>query len=82
MAKKRGHNEGSISKRKNGSWRAQVTIQGRRVSHNAKTKREAPAWIRKTLAQVDNGLNFHNAKITLEDFLTDWLIIRISSKVS
>jgi hypothetical protein len=28
MAKKRGQNEGSIFKRKNGLWTAQITLQG------------------------------------------------------
>lgn len=74
MAKKRGHNEGSIYQRKNGSWRAMVTVEGKRLSHNAETKREAHAWVRKTLAQVDSGLTYQNAQITLEKFMKDWLI--------
>ena len=73
MAKKRGHNEGSIFQRKNGTWRAQVTVQGQRLSYSTKSKREAQAWVRKTLAQVDDGLTYQNAQTTLEEFMKNWL---------
>ncbi len=74
MAQKRGHNEGSIYKRKNGTWRAQVTLQGKRLSYNANTKKEAHEWIKKTLAQIDTGLSHQNAHVTVKSFMTDWLI--------
>jgi integrase len=74
MAKKRGNNEGSIYKRKNGTWRALVTIQGQRVTHTAKTKREGQEWIRKTLDEIDNGLLFESTVISLDTFMQDWLV--------
>ena len=74
MAKKRGNNEGSIYKRSNGTWRAQVTLQGERLNFTAKTKREAQEWLRKTLDEIDNGLNFESTKTTLTIFMEEWLI--------
>jgi hypothetical protein len=34
MARIRGKNEGSIHQRKNGTWRAQVSLEGQRLGHN------------------------------------------------
>ena len=73
MAMKRGNNEGSIYKRKNGIWRAQISFYGRRLSYSAKTRGECQAWIRATLPKVDNGLTFEQTQITLEEFLTNSL---------
>ncbi|RIK32472.1 MAG: hypothetical protein DCC56_01305 [Anaerolineae bacterium] len=73
MAKKRSHNEGSIYQRSNGKWRAQVSIDGRRLSFTAKTKQEGLAWIRETRNQIDKGLTFAGAETKLQDFLAEWL---------
>lgn len=73
MPRKRAHNEGSIYQRSNGKWRAQVTIDGRRISFTARTKQEGLAWIRETRNQIDNGLTFKGADIKLKDFIADWL---------
>ncbi|MBU1682693.1 hypothetical protein KJ742_01985, partial [Patescibacteria group bacterium] len=41
MAKSiRGRNEGSISKRPNGKWRAQLSLNGKRISFGSKSKEE------------------------------------------
>jgi len=74
MAKKRGNNEGSIYKRKNGSWRAQVTLQGKRLTYSAKTKKDGQRWIRQMLEEIDNGLIYDSTRITLEKFVKDWLV--------
>ena len=46
--KKRGNKEGTVfydpSKT---SWRAQVTLDGHRLSHNSKTRQEAQEWLKK-----------------------------------
>lgn len=73
MAKIRAHNEGTVYKRPNGKWRAQVSIDGRRLSHTARTKSEGLAWIRETRNQIDNGLTFKGGDKSLEDFLSEWL---------
>jgi len=79
MAKIRSHNEGSIYQRSNGKWRAQVSIDGRRLSFTAKTKKEGLAWILETKNQIDKGLTFQAAGTTLEEFLGEWSRIVSSS---
>jgi integrase len=73
MAKRRGNNEGSIYQRKNGSWAAQVSVEGHRLSFTAKTRRECQEWIKKTINQVDNGMTYVNSRRNLEDYLQEWL---------
>jgi integrase len=74
MSKKRGQNEGSIYQRKDGSWCAQVTIQGRRLTKYTKTKGECREWLKSTLAQIDNGLTFAGAQASLGDYMQEWLM--------
>jgi len=74
MARKiRGRNEGSIYQRKNGTWRAQVVIDDRRISHSAKTKSECQLWLRTTLGQLDQGWDYERGQITLEEYLQEWM---------
>lgn len=80
MAKIRSHNEGSIYQRPDGKWRAQVSIDGRRLSFTAKTKKEALDWIHETKTQIKSGLNFEATHTTLEEFLREWLITVSKSK--
>ena len=68
MAKKRGNNEGSIHKREDGSWRAQVTIDGKRLSFSSKSYNECRAWVQSTQHQIETGLTYDKAQITI--FLT------------
>lgn len=79
MAQIRAHNEGSIYQRPNGKWRAQVSIDGRRLSFTADTKKEGLAWIRETKNQIESGLTFQAAGTTLEEFLGEWLTTVSSS---
>jgi integrase len=79
MAKKRGNNEGSIFRKKNGSWRAQVSLDGQRLSYTAKTKKECQEWIKKTIGQIDDGMTFANTQITLEEYLSGWITSKKSS---
>jgi integrase len=72
VAKRRGNKEGTIYQR-NGRWCAQVSLNGRRLTHYAKTQRECREWIRDTLDQIDEGLTIDGARVTLEDFLQQWL---------
>lgn len=74
MANKiRGKNEGSIFRRKNGSWRAQISIDGRRISYSAKTKTECQRWLRKMQLQIDQGWHYDSGQIFLEEYLEQWL---------
>ena len=79
MAKKRGNNEGSIFRKKNGSWRAQVSLDGRRLSFTAKTKKECQNWIKETIGKIDDGLTFDTTQITLEEYLLGWIVSKKSS---
>ena len=69
----RGKKEGSIHRLPSGSWRAQVTLQGRRLGFTAKTRRECQEWIKKTQSQIDEGMTFASTKITLAEYLDGWL---------
>lgn len=79
MAKKRANNEGSIYQRPDGKWRAQVTIDGRRLSFTADTQKKGLAWIQEMKNQVDSGLTFEATDTTLEEFLAEWLTTVSSS---
>ena len=80
MAKIRGKNEGSIHQRKNGTWRAQVSLDGQRLSFTGKTRRECQNWIKQTVQQIDHGLTYASTTITIEDHLESWLTIVKASK--
>ncbi len=70
----RGRNEGSIFQLEDGRWRGQVTLEGKRLSFSARTRKEVQAWLKKTITQVDNGLTAKGAATTLHEFLDGWLV--------
>lgn len=70
---KRSNQEGSIHKRKNGRWRAQVTIHGKRLSYSAATQAECRTWVRKMMSKVDTGFSYDVMQLSLEDHINDWL---------
>jgi len=49
---KRSHGDGSISIKPNGSWLAQVSLCGHRLSRVFKTYSQADEWVNETNAQV------------------------------
>ena len=73
MAKIRGKKEGSIHQRKNGTWRAQVSLEGRRLSFTARTRRECQDWLKKTIGQIDQGMTFASTIRDIGEFLNTWL---------
>src|SRR5512146_2854142 len=75
----RGKNEGSIFRKPGGSWVAQVSVLGKRISHSAKSRAECQAWIRQTLDQVDQGMTFETRNLRLSDFLHEWIGVKKSS---
>ena len=79
MARKRGQNEGSIYKRKDGRWVAQVTIQGQHISKYFKSQVECREWLRITQSQIQNGLTLAGAQTAFNEFLEQWLISYKSS---
>lgn len=74
MAKRRGNNEGSIVKRPNGKYRAQVSIDGKRLSFTGATQKECQAWIRKTRDEMDKGLTYSGAIMKLSAYMEKWLL--------
>lgn len=76
MANKRGNNEGTIYKRSDGTFRAQISLDGHRMSHSAKSHKECRDWNRKMGLLIDDGLTYEGAKTTLEDFLEEWLTMK------
>jgi integrase len=73
MAMKRSQNEGSIFKRKDGRWVAQVTIGGKHIGKYFKTQGEARDWLHVTRAQLQDGLTLSGAQKTVKEFLLEWL---------
>ncbi len=76
MAKRRGNNEGTIFQRPNGNWRAQLSIQGRRLSYSGKSRKECQDWIKTTTRKIDGGMTFKGSKITVEQFFSEWLTMK------
>ena len=73
MPKKRASRDGHIYQLPSGSWRAQIYVQGQRVSFSAKTQREVREWIRSTTDQVERGLTFSSLSVTVREFADNWL---------
>src|SRR5690242_7155784 len=74
---RRGNNEGSIHKRKDGRWEAQVSLpDGRRKSLYAPTRAEAAAKMTALLRDLQRGLPVPLERLTVADYLTDWLAMK------
>ena len=74
MARKiRGKKEGSLHQRPNGAWRVQLSVDGKRISKDFKTKAEAQDWLRNTQTDIERGFDYQASKITLGEYLPRWL---------
>lgn len=73
MTTKRGHKEGTIYQRPNGKWRAQMSLNGGRLSFTGDTRIEAQEWLRSMRNQTENGLTLRGARTTFAAFLEEWL---------
>ncbi len=80
MASKRGNNEGSIFKRKDGRWCAQVSLNGRRITKYGKTQKECRDWVNATLDKIDHGLTFDDAQVSLQQYMESWLSGKILAR--
>jgi integrase len=76
MANKRAAGTGSVYKERKNTWRAIVTIDGKRISHCERTQKEAESWARKMGNQIEQGLIFDATKKDLGTFLREWLEIK------
>lgn len=74
MAHRRANNEGTIFYREDrGTWVAQVSLNGKRLTKYAKTQRECRDWVKETMTKIDNGLTFSGTQVTLARFIQTWL---------
>ena len=77
--KKRGNNEGSIYKRKDGLWCGQITIgrdengRQKRQYFYGKTRQEVADKIAKALNDLANGIYVDPARMLVKDWLNTWL---------
>jgi integrase len=85
VSKKRGNNEGSIYRRKNGTWAAQYTVwtvEGRkRRSVSGKTRAEVSRKLTEAMANRDGGLVYDAGKLTVGEYLDKWLADSVKGTV-
>lgn len=74
MAGKRGNNEGSITKRKDGRWMARASLpNGQRKAFYGRTRDEVAKKLTAALGDRDKGLPSLNERKTLAAYLHEWL---------
>ncbi len=74
VVKKRANSEGSIYYLQDRKlWRAQVTLDGRRLSKCSKSRQECAEWLKETIGQFDTGLTYDSSQIKVGEFLLSWL---------
>jgi integrase len=78
MTRKRGNNEGSISRRKDdGGWMGRYTLHttkgSKRRTVYGKTRAEAAERLTKAMADRDGGLFFDAGSLTVAEYLDGWL---------
>src|SRR5215211_3558633 len=77
MAKRRGNNEGTISKRKDGRWMGRYTVHTKdgpkQKAIYGKTRAEAAEKLTKAMADRDGGLVFDDKNQSVSEFLERWL---------
>src|SRR5499425_1935878 len=81
MAKKRGNNEGTIARRKDGRWTASITVgrdpatgKPKRAWFYGKTRQEAAEQLAKALREKQQGTFVAPHKLTLGEWLSTWLL--------
>lgn len=70
---RRGNKEGSICKRPYGKFRAQVSLDGRRLSFTGSSRSECQMWLRKMRDKIDGGLTFQGVRVQVKDFMAQYL---------
>jgi integrase len=77
--KTRGHGEGTITQRPNGTWMGQVTLyidengKAKRATYYGKTRPEVVEKVNKAKAQIDTGTFAPPTRLTFGDWLDTWL---------
>jgi integrase len=80
MAKRRANGEGSISKRKDGTWCAVLTLglnprtgKQKRKFYYGRTQKEVKEKLARAQVEIQNGTFVDNHKITVGEWLNRWL---------
>ncbi len=73
MTKRRGRGEGSIYRRKDGSWVAQYTAGDKRRYIYGKTRKDVAARLSKAIAERDSGIVYDSENMKVADYLDRWL---------
>jgi len=88
VGKKRGHGEGTIYKRNDGSWTAQVSIgrdpatgKLKRRTFYGKTRKEVQEKLDTVKAEVKTGTYIEQNKVTFGDWITRWLELYVKPTV-
>jgi integrase len=69
---KRGNGEGSVRQRRDGTWEARLTNDGRRISKYFNTRKEAAAWLAEAVNRQNNGSFVPPEKITVGEWMNKW----------
>jgi integrase len=73
MTKRRGRGEGSIYRRKDGSWVAQYTVGDKRRYIYGKTRKDVASRLSKAIAERDSGIVYDSENLKVADYLDRWL---------
>lgn len=73
MPRKRAHQEGSVSKRKDGRWEAKIRIGGKRHCFYGTTQKAVLDKLAAAKKAVEDGLPAAPTRMTVKDFLDSWL---------
>lgn len=73
MAKRRAKGEGGITKRKDGRYQGEITLQGKRRTMYGKTRQEVSQKLAEARKQEAQGVRLGTERVTLGAWLTQWL---------
>src|SRR5215203_4617273 len=73
MTRRRGRGEGSIYRRKDGSWVAQYTAGVKRRYIYGKTRKDVAARLSKAIVERDSGFVYDSENLKVADYLDRWL---------
>jgi integrase len=72
--RKRGNNEGNISRRSDSRWQARITLEnGGRKYFYARTRQEAAKLLAQAMRDRDTGIPIVGEKLTVAQYLKQWL---------
>lgn len=80
--KRRGHHEGSIRQRADGTWEVRLSLpNGKRKSLYGRTRREVQDKLRAAQRDLDHGLDLTAERQTLAQYLDRWLAASVKPTV-